>query len=104
MAGCLLALVLAVPAIAQVPDVPPFDRDAPIGPPPAVPGGEDAARPEVQARGPVHEAFAQPGEVRPRPSPVAPKAPPAPVNELPPDVRPEGDNVAWVPGYWAWDA
>lgn len=22
---------------------------------------------------------------------------------LPPDQKPEGDDVAWIPGYWAWD-
>ena len=22
---------------------------------------------------------------------------------MPPDRRPEGDNVTWIPGYWAWD-
>jgi hypothetical protein len=58
---------------------------------------------EVLARGPVHEALAEPTEVRPQPSPVVPRQPPAPVDELPPDQRPEGDNVIWIPGYWAWD-
>ncbi len=22
---------------------------------------------------------------------------------MPPDVKPDGQNVAWIPGYWAWD-
>jgi hypothetical protein len=26
------------------------------------------------------------------------------VPEEPPDLRPEGDNAQWIPGYWAWDA
>ena len=39
----------------------------------------------------------------PRPGPVVPKEPPPPVEELPPDQRPEGTNVQWIPGYWAWD-
>jgi len=34
---------------------------------------------------------------------TAPKEPPAPVEELPPTEKPEGDNVQWIPGYWAWD-
>jgi len=59
---------------------------------------------EVLPRGPVHEAYAEPGLLPPEPSPVVPKAPPDPVNELPPDQKPEGPNVEWVPGYWAWDS
>jgi hypothetical protein len=58
---------------------------------------------EVLARGPVHEAFAEPAIRAPRPTPLVPKAPPDPVEELPPDQKPEGDNVQWIPGYWAWD-
>jgi hypothetical protein len=58
---------------------------------------------EVQARGEIHEAFAQPSISRQRPSPIVHKQPPEPVNELPPDQKPEGDNVQWIPGYWAWD-
>jgi hypothetical protein len=57
----------------------------------------------VEARGPVHEAYAQPGYVVPQASIVVPKEPPAPVPEEPPDQKPSG-NVQWVPGYWAWDA
>jgi hypothetical protein len=59
---------------------------------------------EVQARGPVHEAFAEPALANPQPSPIVPKAPPEPVPEIPPDQKPEGDNVQWITGYWAWDA
>src|SRR5262245_42141945 len=59
--------------------------------------------PEVQLKGPVHEAFAQPGDVPPGPGPLAPNQPPQPVPEEPPDQRPEGVNVQWVSGYWAWD-
>src|SRR5258708_5730929 len=58
---------------------------------------------EVQARGPVHEAFAQPVNRQPEPGPVVPKQPPEPIEEVPPDEKPEGDNVQWIPGYWAWD-
>jgi hypothetical protein len=56
----------------------------------------------VEARGPVHEAFAQPGYAAPNPGLVVPKEPPAPIPEEPPDQKPEG-NVQWIPGYWAWD-
>ena len=58
---------------------------------------------EVLARGPVHEAYASANEQQPLPSPIIGKQPPAPVDELPPDQRPEGDNVVWLPGYWSWD-
>src|SRR5260370_196303 len=66
--------------------------------PPAPPEGV-----EVQARGPVHEAFAQPVNWQPEPGPVVAKQPPDPIEEVPPDEKPEGDNVQWIPGYWAWD-
>jgi hypothetical protein len=58
---------------------------------------------EVLARGPVHEAYAEPSEREPAPTPVIPKEPPKPIEELPPDQKPEGANVQWMPGYWAWD-
>ena len=28
---------------------------------------------------------------------------PAAIEEVPPEQRPVGANVAWIPGYWAWD-
>src|SRR5581483_4658997 len=58
---------------------------------------------EVQTRGPVHEAYAEPTDARPQPPPVVPKQPPEPIPEVPPDQRPEGANVVWIPGYWDWD-
>lgn len=58
---------------------------------------------EVLARGPVHEAYAEPSEREPKPSPVIPKEPPKAIEELPPDQKPQGDNVQWMPGYWSWD-
>lgn len=65
-------------------------------PPPA----DDA---EVQARGPVHEAFAAPFAATPEPTGVIPKQPPEPIEEMPAEQKPEGDNLQWIPGYWAWD-
>jgi hypothetical protein len=56
---------------------------------------------EVMARGPVHEAFAAPA-AEPAESPVHAKKPPAPIDEMPPEEKPEGDAV-WIGGYWAWD-
>ncbi|HLA83294.1 MAG TPA: YXWGXW repeat-containing protein [Thermoguttaceae bacterium] len=58
---------------------------------------------QVLTRGPVHEAFAETVTFDPEPGIVATKAPPAAIEELPPEQRPEGDNVAWIPGYWGWD-
>jgi len=54
-------------------------------------------------RGPIHEAFAEPLVYAPQPTPVLTKRPPDPIEELPPDQKPEGENVEWIPGYWAWD-
>jgi hypothetical protein len=66
---------------------------------------QDPASVEVLARGPVHEAFAQPPDVgRPEGGPVVPKEPPPSVEELPPEQKPDSDTVQWVPGYWQWDA
>ena len=54
-------------------------------------------------RGPIHEAFAQPTVFNPEPGPVVPKKPPELIDEVPPDQKPEGNNVVWIPGYWGWD-
>src|SRR5437016_4275168 len=59
---------------------------------------------EVLARGPVHEAYAGPVDTsRPQATPVVPKQPPAPLDEMPPDQKPAGEGVQWIPGYWGWD-
>ncbi len=58
---------------------------------------------DVLTRGPVHEAFAEQTSPNPEPGITAPNAPPEPINEIPPEMRPEGDDVAWIPGYWFWD-
>src|SRR5439155_23084190 len=55
---------------------------------------------EVQARGPIHEAFATP-TAEAKPTYGVPKKPPAPIEEMPPEERPEGDAV-WIGGCWAW--
>jgi len=58
---------------------------------------------EVVIRGPVHEAFAEPAEAVAQEFLVIPRRPPEPIEELPPEERPAGDEVVWIPGYWAWD-
>lgn len=84
----LLGTVLARPASAR--QDPPAQPDEPEGT-------------QVLTQGPIHEAFAQPVVFDPKAGPVIAKTPPAPINELPPDQKPEGGNVQWIPGYWAWD-
>jgi hypothetical protein len=59
---------------------------------------------EVLTRGPVHEAFAEPFDANAAPGPAVAKEPPPPIPEAPPEERPQGDNVQWIGGYWAWDA
>jgi WXXGXW repeat (2 copies) len=65
--------------------------------------GNDVAGAQVLTRGPVHEAFAGMVTFNPEPGIVVTKSPPAVIEEMPPEERPEGDNVTWIPGYWAWD-
>jgi hypothetical protein len=76
--------------------LPPRLANAGVGPP------QDGIT--VLARGPVHEAFAQPMETDPQPGALVPQQPPDPVPETPAEQKPVGDNVEWVPGYWAWDS
>jgi hypothetical protein len=96
--------VVTMPAQPQPAPVQP--QIGPVGPPPppvVVPSTVTAADVVVETRGPVHEAFAEPVTVNPQPTFVIPQAPPQPVEEMPPDERPAGVNVVWIPGYWSWD-
>ncbi len=98
VAGQLGGLFLGMSLLAvgqQPPPPPPMPGAAPVDGPPA--GVQELTR------GPIHEAFGRPVVYDPHPGPVAPKEPPPPVEELPPGERPVGNNVAWIPGYWAWD-
>ncbi len=91
---CLLTVViltvfgmgLDLPAMAAAAEPPPMPQ-------------EDV---QVLASGPIHEAFAEVVALDPEPGVTAPKAPPAIIEEIPPQQKPEG-NVQWIPGYWAWD-
>lgn len=64
---------------------------------------EASATAEVLTRGPIHEAFATPVSLDPKPSPVIKEEPPQPINEVPPEIKPKDDDAQWIPGYWAWD-
>jgi hypothetical protein len=58
---------------------------------------------EYNARGEVHDAFAEPTRNEPVQGVLASKQAPAPVKEKPPEEKPEGDNLTFIPGYWSWD-
>lgn len=58
---------------------------------------------QVETRGAVHEAFAEPVVFEPEPGLIVQQAPPPPIEEAPPDDRPMGEDVQWVSGYWSWD-
>jgi hypothetical protein len=73
------------------------------GAPPAVPPFPNQELPEVLTRGPVHEAFADPVTLQNEDPVTAPAPPPPDIDETPPTEKPQGENITWVPGYWAWD-
>ena len=97
-AGAGAALLSATPLFAQL--------DAPPGAPTAPPAAADqaiAAEGEVYNQGPLHEAFATPSSNDPLQSQLIRVAPPEPIDEVPPDEQPVGENIIWIPGYWAFD-
>src|SRR5262249_15260985 len=76
------------------------------GNPPPVPAEETQGLPqgsEVLARGPVHEAYAEPTDPRPPASPLVTRQAPEAIERVAPGERPEGDNVVWIPGYWSYE-
>jgi hypothetical protein len=89
-----MTLLTAGGLLAQTPPPPPT--------PPALQPAPDSGV-DPLTRGPIHEAFAEPDTTTPDPSPIIPNRPPDGIDEIPPDQRPDGANVAWIPGYWAWD-
>ncbi len=93
--SCLGAVSTAYSQQPLPPLPPPDENPAPqVQPQPGV---------KVAEKGPIHEAFAQPGAETRGKEITAPKAPPPPITEVPPDSKPEGANVKWIPGYWQWD-
>src|SRR5262245_3110828 len=93
----VIATLLLLPtwAMAQATPVPPNPLPA------QAPAEQEGV--ETLTRGPIHEAFANPAEPDPEPSPVLAKKPPEDVPEQPPDYQPEGGDYEWIPGYWDWD-
>src|SRR5262249_52323645 len=97
LAGLLsLAAVLALSPLGQSQEGLPGSAT-----PPAAGTAEEGGEP--LPRGPVHEAYATPVDAQPQATPVIPRQPPAPLEEVPPDQKPDGPDVVWIPGYWAWD-
>jgi hypothetical protein len=73
--------------------------------PPGV-SNQEAALPdnaEVLTRGPVHEAYAIPVNTGRKAGLVVPRQPPNAIEEIPPESKPEGENVIWIPGYFSYD-
>jgi len=77
------------------------------GAPPADPSADAGTNPdpntEVLTRGAIHEAFAQPVVFNASPTTVVPQKPPEAIEEMPPEQKPAGDHVTWIPGYWSWE-
>jgi hypothetical protein len=57
----------------------------------------------VLTRGPVHEAFAQPVILDEGAEFTITHRPPASLDEIVPDQKPDGNHIVWIPGYWSWD-
>ncbi|MBW3599436.1 MAG: YXWGXW repeat-containing protein, partial [Planctomycetes bacterium] len=70
---------------------------------PSAPGSTSEGEGHELLRGPIHEAFAKPVHEDAELGSIAPEQPPNPIEEIPPEVKPEGENVIWIPGYWMWD-
>ena len=64
---------------------------------------QDTGEAEVLTRGPLHEAFAGAVDFNPEAGILISAQPPEAIEELPPEFQPEGENVTWISGYWAWD-
>src|SRR5262245_44672692 len=90
----LTALLIAVPAI--------WTQEGAAPPPPPDPNAAPAGLEDL-ARGPVHEAFAEQAHGQVKVAPIVAKQPPDPIEEVPPDQKPDAEGVQWLPGYWAFD-
>lgn len=80
----------------------------PATPPVAATTGDEIEKPstdqyEVLMSGPIHEAFAEPNSQADAKPLIVTKTPPEPIDEVPPEVQPDGEHIEWIPGYWGWD-
>ena len=73
--------------------------------PPTAPSDDEVSEDDIEAlaRGPVHEAFASQVNNDPQAGMIVNEAPPESIDEVPPDYKPDGDNVVWIPGYWGFE-
>ncbi len=98
LVGLLGAFMLPRPSrlVAEVatPELPQADLRAQL---------EQASEPVALNRGPIHEAFAEPFALDPEPTILVQRAPPEPIEEVPPDVQPDDSELVWIAGYWGWD-
>jgi hypothetical protein len=99
--GCASWLTVATNGSARAQDLPPEPKPAAVAPAGEAPANDENV--ETLTRGPVHEAFAQAVTPPVEDGLVIDKQPPEMIEEIPPSERPEGDNIAWIPGYWGWD-
>ena len=111
----LVLMTLIIAGIAGTRSWPARGQDPPPTPTPVADGGDPQGAPaqagdqtdpqggQVLTQGPIHEAFAAPVVHDPASGPVISKQPPEPIQEMPPDQKPAGQNVQWIPGYWGWD-
>ena len=88
-----------VPAPPQAPAIAQPQNGQPQNALPA-PNAQDGMK--VLDQGPIHEAFAEAVVLDANQGITVKREPPAPINELVPEVRPEGQNIEWIPGYWMW--
>lgn len=94
MAGSSAWVLAQEPVAETVPSVPPATSTN-------APADSAQADFEVLNRGPVHEAFADQLPEDPAPTQVISAAPPEPINEVAPEIKPDDDAI-WIPGYFAW--
>jgi hypothetical protein len=100
----LLIAATAPPAFGEAQPPPPEESvtAVEVAPDELVPDGSDLPFEEL-LRGPVHEGFAEQFNFEPEEGLIVDRAPPEAITEIPPDIRPEGQQVEWLPGYWFWD-
>ena len=99
-----VALLSALISLSLAPAQNPLLAPPANGPQPDDPAGNGGNQQmEVLTHGPVHEAFAESVQLDAKVELITQKQPPAAIEEIPPDVKPAGQNVVWIPGYWSWD-